>query len=124
VNPHRANVIDALHILSSKEAQYDLFCQLEDQPDHEPRVHLANVLWNDWIQETYSPDQPAFTSAFQGLELEVLERFTEFLRTRLPLFPARFENLMTDTHWLSVIEYANVLLDKLAHDRVSDTHGA
>jgi hypothetical protein len=124
VNSHRAKVIDALHVLSSKDTQYDLFCQSEDQPDRESRLHLAKVLWNGWIQETYSPDQTAFTSAFQPQELEALERFTEFLRARLPLFPARFESLMTDKHWLSVIEYANVLLDKLARDEVSSNHGA
>jgi hypothetical protein len=124
VNSHRARVIDALHVLSSKDAQYDLFCQSEDQPHRESRLHLANVLWSGWIQETYSPDQTAFTSAFQPQELEALERFTEFLRARLQLFPPRFESLMTDKHWLSVIEYANVLLDKLARDEVSSDNGA
>ena len=123
VNSHRVKVIDALHVLSSKDAQYDLFCQSEDQPNRESRLHLANALWTAWIQETYTPKQAAFASGFQLEGLEALERFTEFFRARLPLFPARFENLMTDKHWLSVIEYANVLLDKLAHDNVSTENG-
>ena len=124
MNSHRAKVIDALHFLSSKGAQYDLFCQSEDQPDRESRLHLAKMLWNRWIQETYASDETAFASAFQPQELESLKQFTEFVRARVPLFPARFESLMTDKHWLSVIEYANVLLDKLASDEVSSNHGA
>jgi hypothetical protein len=124
VNSHRAKVIDALHVLSSKDAQYDLLCQSEDQPDRESRLHLANALWTGWIQETYAPRQIAFASAFPPEGLEALERFTEFFRARLPLFPTRFESLMTDKHWLSVIEYANVLLEKLAHDDVSTDDGA
>jgi hypothetical protein len=77
---------------------------------------LADDLWRSWIQETYLPDQSGFAAALPNEALEALERFTEFFRARLPLFPLRFESLMTDTHWLSVMEYANVLLEQLAHD--------
>ena len=124
MNSHRAKVVDALHVLSSKDVQYDLFCQAEEQPDREVRQHLAKALWSSWIQETYAPNQAAFASAFSPQELEALARFTEFFRARLPLFPPRFESLMTDKHWLSIIEYANVLLDKFAHDEVSTKNGA
>ena len=117
MNSHRAKVIDALHVLSSKDAQYDLLCQWEDRPDRELRLHLAKLLWTSWIQEAYAPDQAAFTSAFPREE-------SEFFQARLPLFPARFENLMTDKHWLAVIDYANVVLDKLAHDGISTANGA
>ena len=124
MNWHRAKVVDALQVLSSKDVQYDVFCQAEDRPDREVRQHLAKDLWSSWIDETYAPNQAAFASAFSPQELEALALFTEFFRTRVPLFPPRFESLMTDKHWLSVIEYANVLLDKFALDEISTKDGA
>jgi len=57
-----------------------------------------------------------FTAAFSTEALEALEAFTEFFRGRLTLFPARFESLMIDVHWLSLVEYANVVLERLARD--------
>jgi len=124
VSSARDKVIDALHTFSSKDAQYDLLCRSENDLERKTPLHLANELWISWIEDVYLPNRPAFVSAFPREVLEALERFTEFFRTRLPLFPPRFERLMIDTHWLSVIEYANVLLEQLAHDdRWSDKDG-
>src|SRR5688572_7680665 len=103
MNSQRTKVVDALHVLSSKDAQYDFMCQWEDRADRESRLHLANALWTAWISDAYVPEHAAFGSAFPPAELEALKRFTEFFRTHLPLFPPRFESLMTDVHWLSVI---------------------
>ena len=109
-------VINSLQLLSSKEAQYDLFCRAESDPEREAPFNLADDLWMSWIEKAYQPHQPVFASAFSTEALESLERFTHFFETHRPLLPRRFESLMTDVHWLSLIEYANVLLEQLAHD--------
>lgn len=116
MNSARYKVIDALHVLSSKDAQYDLLCRSEDDPQRERSLNLAHELWRSWIEEVYLPHHSDFSSEFPSETLIVLERFTEFFKARLPLFPPRFESLMTDTHWLSLTEYANVLLERLARD--------
>jgi hypothetical protein len=115
----RHRVIDALQVLSSKDAQYDLLCRAESDPDRKTPLNLASKLWTSWIQDIYLPNRSTFTSAFRNEALEALDAFTQFFRARIPLFQARFESLMIDTHWLSVIEYANVLLEQLARDDTS-----
>ena len=124
MNSVRETVIEALQILSSKEAQYDVLCRSEEDPERKTPLNLANELWASWIQETYLPERSDFASTFSAETFEGLERFTAFFKGRLPLLPSRFETLMTDTHWLSVMEYANVLLAQLAHDDpISRTNG-
>ena len=116
MSTERDKVIEALQNLSSRDAQYDLFCQSNADPERHTPLHLAKDLWISWVQDVYLPRQPGFTAAFSTEALEALEAFTEFFRGRLTLFPARFESLMIDVHWLSLVEYANVVLERLARD--------
>ena len=88
----------------------------ESDAEREAPFNLADDLWLSWIEKTYQPHQRAFASAFSTDTLESFERFTQFFETHRPLLPRRFESLLTDVHWLSLIEYANVLLEQLARD--------
>jgi hypothetical protein len=117
-------VINSLQLLSSKEAQYDLLCRAESDAEPKAPFNLADDLWLSWIEKAYQPHQRAFASAFSTEALESLERFAQFFHSHRPLIPRRFESLMTDVHWLSVIEYANVLLEQLARNgKSSDRDG-
>ena len=74
------------------------------------------------MRDAYLPHKLEFLASFTEPELQQLERFTQFFEARLRLFPTRFERLMVDMYWLSVVEYARELLDDLAKYENTDTN--
>jgi hypothetical protein len=106
--PSRDTVVSVLQVLSSKDAQYEILLHADADPERRQPVNVADELWNLWTK-SYSP-----RSEFPGDINESLDRFTAFFRDRRSLLPDRFASLMTDVHWLGVIEYAKVLLARLA----------
>ena len=113
--PSRDNVVSALQLLSSKDSQYDLLLRAEADPERRMPLRLAEELWIIW-NRAYSPQRTSLATEFSDETNEALGRFADFFDNRRHLLPEGFEKLMADVHWLSVIEYANVLLAQLAQN--------
>jgi hypothetical protein len=119
----RDKVISALHVLSAKEAQYDLLRRAESDPERQHPFNLVDDLWHLWFDRAYRPQDREFGLEFSAEVREGLESFTQFFRLRLPLLPRRFEKLMNDINWRGVTEYASLVLDKLALDESAGRDG-
>src|SRR5262245_58773949 len=112
MTPTRDSVVNALQVLSSKESQYELLLRSEAVHERRAPLNLADELWSLWTK-AYLPQQARPVLELAATD-DALERFTAFFRHRRALLPDRFESLMTDVHWLGVIEYARVLLAQLS----------
>ena len=104
----RDDVVTVLQVIASKDEQYEWYRATGGEGS------LARELWTFWMRDAYLPRSLDFSASFTMGELETLERFTQFFEARLALFPVRFESLMVDMYWLSVMEYAEGLLQELA----------
>jgi hypothetical protein len=110
----REDVVTVLQAIASKDEQYQWYRTTEG------KGNLARGLWTFWMRDAYLPHKPEFLTSFTETELQQLERFTQFFEARLSLFPARFESLMVDMYWVSVMEYAEALLEDLAEYEGAD----
>jgi len=115
MNDLRVNVISTLHVLCSKDAQFDVYRSVDPGTE----VDVAQHLWHRWCQEAYLPHAEGFVAGFSPDERDRLHSFTNFFESRLSRFPSVFEKLMVDIYWLSVIEYARALLDELRESDVA-----
>ena len=113
----REDVITVLQSIASKDEQYEWYRATEG------KGNLARELWAFWMKDAYLPHKPEFAAAFTDVELRQLELFTQFFEARLLLFPARFECLMVDMYWLSVVEYADGLLQDFIEYGRTDEDG-
>jgi len=104
----RDDVVTVLQAIALKDQQYEWYRATGGEGN------LARELWTFWMRDAYLPHKPELSGSFTDIELQQLERFTQFFEARLGSFPARFESLMVDMYWLSVMEYAESLLEDLA----------
>jgi hypothetical protein len=104
----REDVITVLQDVSSKDRHYEWYKTTGGTGN------LAAELWTYWLKDGYAPHHADFIASLTVSELEKLERFTQFFEARLKEFPIRFEKLMVNVYWLSVVEYASSLLSDFA----------
>jgi hypothetical protein len=103
-------------------SQLALLSDPERQREHERELKIADVpaeLFSGWFADTYTPGRPAFRSAFDSAELELLKHFTALVEAaRKDLGDVReLADLQARPAWMCVVEEAGRLLAKLPESK-------
>jgi hypothetical protein len=106
MNPHRANIINTLQLISSPTAALEYQRQV-------PAVKVAAELANQWFGDFYHPGSPQFDSAFTVAELEELARFHRSFDAKVDALPGELQALLSSLVWSQVSSEAGAVLDRL-----------
>ena len=106
MNPHRANIINTLQLISSPTGAWEYQRRV-------PAVKVANELVNQWFDDFYHPDSPEFESAFSGAELAELAHFHRFFDAKVDELPDELGALLASPVWSQVSSEAGAVLVRL-----------
>jgi hypothetical protein len=103
MGPHRANVINLLNLIATREDQIE-YQRLAP-------VNVANELVNQWFNDFYHPSDKAFRSEFSNDELAQLANFNEYYERRVVVLPDTLDALLNSSEWNDVVALARNVLD-------------
>src|SRR6186713_117802 len=104
MNPHRANIISTLQLISSPADQ-------SEYQRRAPEVNVANELVNQWFDDFHHPGSSQFEAAFSSDELAVLGHFHRAFDERVDALPRDLNLLLMSQTWGEVSALATVTLD-------------
>jgi hypothetical protein len=103
-------------------SQLALLGDADRQREYERELKIADVpgeLFSAWFADSYAPERPAFRSAFDPAELELLKHFTALVdAARNKLGDVRdLAELQARPEWMCVVEEAARLLARLPESK-------
>lgn len=102
-SPHRANIINVLNLIASRNDQ------LEYQ--RSATLNVANELVSQWFGDFYHSSHVEFISEFSTGELARLSQFNAYYEERLTALPDSLEGLHHTRVWQEVMAFAGKVLD-------------